>query len=182
MTLLLLTRLLLPTFVMLADPASSTVVYTTLSPEVESSEVKDALSPLSMYYLMHRLTCGACCLCSCTQLDYASYLDKLKVDLHIGEEGYPQKIMLTGDQQTYKLTKDLQNQYPLKYKWFCAVPGDSHLLKLTAELLKRIIWDGGFKQMCIECGHKKGITQWADIHIMLSSLHEVLLRICTIKI
>ena len=29
-------------------------------------------------------------------------------DLHIGEEGYPQKIMLTGDQQTYKLTKDLQ--------------------------------------------------------------------------
>ena len=31
--------------------------------------------------------------------------------------------------------------------------------------------------MCNECGRKKDITQWADIHIMLSSLHEVLYMI-----
>ena len=47
--------------------------------------------------------------------DAGSYLDKLKADLHISEEGYPQKIMPTGDQQTYKLTKDLQKIFPLKY-------------------------------------------------------------------
>ena len=81
------------------------------------------------------------------------YLDKFKGDLHIGESGYPKKVLLTGDQQTYKLTKDLQANFPLKYNWFYAVPGDWHLLKLTAEL---IIWDGGFKEMCVACGHKKG--------------------------
>ena len=114
-------------------------------------------------------------------IDVGKYLDKLKTDLHIGENGYPQKILLTGDQQTYKLTKDLQANFPLKYNWFYAVPGDWHLLKLTAELIKSIIWDGGFKEMCVECGHKKELNQWQDIHIMLSALHEVLLRKCTIK-
>ena len=113
--------------------------------------------------------------------DVATYLDKLKVDLHIGEEGYPNKVILTGDQQTFKLTKDLQIKYPSRYNWFYAAPGDWHLLKLTGELIKGILWDGGFKQMCVECGYKKDITQWVDIYLMLSSLHEVLLRISTSK-
>ena len=106
-------------------------------------------------------------------------MDKLKKDLHIGKEGFPQKVLLTGDQQTYKLVKDLQTKFPLKYKWYYAAPGDWHLLKLTAELIKSIMWDGGFKEMCIECGHKKDLTQWQDIHLMLSALHKVLLRKCT---
>ena len=91
------------------------------------------------------------------------------------------KILLTGDQQTYKLTKDLQANFPLKYNWFYAVPGDWHLLKLMAELIKSIIWDGGFKEMCVACGHKKEVNQWQDIHIMFSALHDVLLRNCTTK-
>ena len=32
-----------------------------------------------------------------------------------------------------------------------------------------------------KCGHKKDLNQWQDIHIMLSALHEVLLRTCTTK-
>ena len=74
-------------------------------------------------------------------IDVGNYLDKLKLDLHIGEEGHPQKVLLTGDQQTYKLTKDLQKKYPMKYKWFYAVPGYWHLLKLTAELIIILILD-----------------------------------------
>ena len=35
--------------------------------------------------------------------------------------------------------------------------------------------------MCVECGHKKDLNQWQDIHIMLSALHEVPLRTCTTK-
>ena len=35
--------------------------------------------------------------------------------------------------------------------------------------------DGGFKEMCTECGHHKDLTQWY-IH---RALHEVLLRKCT---
>ena len=34
--------------------------------------------------------------------DVGKYLDKLKGDLHICESGYPKKVLLTGDQQTYK--------------------------------------------------------------------------------
>ena len=71
--------------------------------------------------------------------DVGNYLDKLKKDLHIGKEGFPQKVLLTGDQQTYKLVKDLQTKFPLKYNWYYAAPGDWHLLKLTAELIKSII-------------------------------------------
>ena len=32
--------------------------------------------------------------------------------------------------------------------------------------------------MCIECGYKKDFTQWVEIHLMLSSLHDVLLQTC----
>ena len=88
-------------------------------------------------------------------MDVGKYLDKLKGDLHIGEDGYPQKFLLTGDQQTYKLTKDLQANFPLKYNWFYPVSGDWHLLKLTSELIKSIIWDGGFKEMCLNVAIKK---------------------------
>ena len=73
--------------------------------------------------------------------DVGNYLDTLKSDLSIGK-GFPKKVLLTGDQQTYKLFKDLQNQYPVNYNWFYAMPGDWHLMKLTAELIKSIIWDG----------------------------------------
>ena len=43
----------------------------------------------------------------------------------------------------------------MKYKWFYAISRDWHLLKLTAKLIKSIIWDGGFKEMRTKCGHKK---------------------------
>ena len=55
------------------------------------------------------------------------------------------------------------------------MPGDWHLLKLTAEL-KSIIWGGGFKETCIECDHKKEVNQWQDIHAMLTASDEVLLH------
>ena len=43
---------------------------------------------------------------------------------------------------------------------------------MLAELIKGIIWDGGFKEMCMECGYKKDVNQWQDIQC---ALHEVLL-------
>ena len=108
---------------------------------------------------------------SASMTDVGKYLDKLKGDLHIGESGYPKEVLLTGDQQTYKLTKDLQANFPLKYNWFYAVPGDWHLLKLTAELIKSIIWDGGFKEMCVACGHKKEVNQINGRIFILCSVH-----------
>ena len=107
-------------------------------------------------------------------LEVGAYLDKLKADLCIGMDGHPDKILLTGDQQTYKIMKDLQKQQTEKYKWFYSYPGDWHLMKLMAELFKLILWDGGLKEMCNCCG-QEDITQWQDIHNLLAALHEVLL-------
>ena len=51
-------------------------------------------------------------------VDIESYLMKLKRDLRIGKEGYPNQVTIAGDQQTYALMKDLQRQHPQHYSWF----------------------------------------------------------------
>lgn len=38
------------------------------------------------------------------------------------------------------------------------------------------MWDGGLKQFCNACGIKVELTQWQDIHIILLSTYEALLR------
>ena len=108
--------------------------------------------------------------------DIEAYLIKLKKELHIGEEGYPSKVIIAGDQQTYALMKDLQRKYPDHYLWMVVLHGDWHMLQLTAEVLRDILWDGGLKQLSHECGHKKLPTQWQEIHMLLLALHETLLR------
>ena len=109
-------------------------------------------------------------------VDIEAYLIKLKKDLHIGEEGYPSQVILAGDQQTYALMKDIQKKYPNHYSWMAVLHGDWHMLQLTAEILRDVLWDGGLKQLSNECGHKKIPTQWQEIHMLLLALHEVLLR------
>lgn len=108
--------------------------------------------------------------------DIEAYLMKLKRDLHIGEEGYPKVVTLAGDQQTYALMKDIQRKYPDHYSWFVVLHGDWHMLQLTAEILRDILWDGGLKQLSHDCGHKKLPTQWQEVHMLLLALHETLFR------
>lgn len=38
-------------------------------------------------------------------VDVESYLSKVKRDLHIGQPGYPDRIVIAGDQQTFALMK-----------------------------------------------------------------------------
>ena len=71
-------------------------------------------------------------------VDIEAYLVKLKHDLHIGKEGYPNQVTIAGDQQTNALMKDLQRQHPLHYSWFVVLHGDWHLLKLTSEIIKTL--------------------------------------------
>lgn len=108
--------------------------------------------------------------------DVEEYLYDVKRDLHIGEPGYPEKITMAGDQQTYAIMKQLQKQHPDHYKWMIVLHGDWHTLQLLAEMLRDILWDGGFKQMCHECGYKKIPTQWQEIHMLLMALHQALLH------
>lgn len=49
-------------------------------------------------------------------------------------------------------------------------------MKLLAEIIRDLFWDGGLKQMCSKCGIEGELNQWQDIHIMLLSVYESLLE------
>ena len=107
--------------------------------------------------------------------DVGKILSKLKEDLCIGKDGYPSHVIL-GDQQTYAHMKSLKNKYSDHYEWMYPVPGDWHIMKTSADVLKHILADGGFKVFAKQCGHKGDVTQWQDIHNILVVCHESLSR------
>lgn len=72
--------------------------------------------------------------------------------------------------------KELKRKYSDHYSWMIVLHGDWHMLQLTAEILRDILWDGGLKQLSHNCGHKKLPTQWQEVHMLLVSLYETLLR------
>ena len=74
--------------------------------------------------------------------DVSSYLLELRRDLHIGEGDYPKYILVGGDQQTYAIMK---NKYPDQYDWLYPIPGDWHIMKTAADVIKNVLYDGGFK-------------------------------------
>ena len=45
----------------------------------------------------------------------------------------------------YVLVKNLKSKYADSYNWLYPVPGDWHIMKTTAEVIKLIIQDGGFR-------------------------------------
>ena len=108
--------------------------------------------------------------------DVGSYLFELRRDLHIGEAGYPKYVLMGGDQQTYAIMKNLKSKYPDQYDWLYPVPGDWHIMKTAAEVIKYVLNDGGFKVFASKCGHKGDICQWQDIHNVLVATYEALLQ------
>ena len=95
----------------------------------------------------------------------------------IGVDGYPKYVIIGGDQQTYSIMKNLKIKYSDHYEWMYPVPGDWHVMKTAAEVIKNVLYDGGFKQFSAKCGHKGEITQWQDIHNVLTACHAALLRL-----
>ena len=108
--------------------------------------------------------------------DIHNYLLNTKLALHIGEPGYPTKIIVTGDQQTFSLVKKLKHSHPDLFDWIQPYPGDWHLMKLAAETLRNVIKDGGLGDLARECGYKKDLHQWKDIHRLILALYESLLH------
>lgn len=84
---------------------------------------------------------------------------KVKRDLH--------DILLAGDQQTYALVKDLQRRYPDRYTRMVVLHGDWQTPQLLAE---DIIWDGGFKQICYECGYKNAQSMARNTYVTIGTL------------
>ena len=56
------------------------------------------------------------------------------------------------------------------------VCGDWHIMKTSAEVLKHILSDGGFKVFAKQCGHRGDVTQWKDIHNIIVACFEALTR------
>ncbi len=113
---------------------------------------------------------------SSTESDIHKYLLSVKEDLKIGQAGYPTNVVIAGDQQTFALMKNLRIKYPQIFDWIYIMHGDWHLLKLTSELLRDLLWDGGLKEFCHRCGYKKELYQWQEIHLMLAATYETLLH------
>ena len=113
---------------------------------------------------------------SATSSDVARYLLKLKEELNIGNSGYPSKVVIGGDQQTFQIMKDLQETCPRTFDWMYVVHGDWHLMKLASEVLKDQLWDGSLKEMGYTCGYKSDLKGWQEIHLMLVAVYEALLR------
>ena len=57
--------------------------------------------------------------------DIASYLHDMKTELKIGQDGYPSKVILGGDQQTYSLLKNLIKKYPDTFNYIIPMIGDA---------------------------------------------------------
>ena len=108
--------------------------------------------------------------------DIHDYLLKTKATLHIGEPGFPSKILVSGDQQTFSIVKKLIAEHPDLFDWIQPYPGDWHLLKLAAETLRDLLKDGGFSDLARDCGLNKEVNQWKDINTLLIALDESLLH------
>ena len=82
---------------------------------------------------------------------------------------------------SYSILMNLKEQKRDIYEWLCPVPGDWHMLKLTAEVLHDAMWDGGLKEFAVKCGYKANnvITQWQDITLLLLATYEALMRKAT---
>ena len=106
--------------------------------------------------------------------DVSKFLTNLKSDLKIGEPDYPEKCIVCGDQQTYVIVQNLIRKYPDDFCWILPIPGHWHLLKLAAETIRDLLWDGGLHDLAKECGHHKDLVQWKDVHRMLLGVHEAL--------
>ena len=49
-------------------------------------------------------------------------------------------------------------------------------MKLTSEVLRDLLWDGGLKEFAYECRYKKQPTRWQEINILLIATYIALLR------
>ena len=77
--------------------------------------------------------------------------------------------------------KNLKSKYTEHNQWMYPVPGDWHIMKTSAEVIKYILMDGGFKMFAKQCGHKGDVTQLQDIHNILLACHESLTRAAVLE-
>ena len=80
-----------------------------------------------------------------------------------------------GDQQLYAIMKNLKRKDLDIFEWLSPVPGDWHFIKTVSEVLKSVLWDGGFHDIAANCGTKE-VLKWKDIHRILIALLEVLMN------
>ena len=78
--------------------------------------------------------------------------------MKIGTEGNPHQCVVCGNQQTYSMIIiNLKTKFPETFSWVLATPGGWHLVKLAAETIRDMLWDGFFlHDLAKLCGHLNG--------------------------
>ena len=54
--------------------------------------------------------------------------------------------------------RNLKSKYRDQYDWVYPLPGDWHIMKTAAEVIKYVLNDCGFKVLAAKCGHKGDIS------------------------
>ena len=91
--------------------------------------------------------------------DVASYLIELKKYISIGQEGSSCYVAVGEDQRLYANMMNLKRKNLDTFEWHFPVTGDWLFIKTVSEVLKSVLWDGGFHDIAANCGMKKEVSK-----------------------
>ncbi|CAH1232408.1 Hypp454 [Branchiostoma lanceolatum] len=101
--------------------------------------------------------------------------------------GIPEKrqsLILVGDGKTYDLLWKVKKKYPSEFSWAHLYMGDWHVLKNTQEVIMKIFWDSGLKEMAQEthgngmCATSIGLCKnFRGTHIFLMNVWEAMFQL-----
>ena len=63
-------------------------------------------------------------------------------------------------------------KYQESFCWIIPMIGDWHLIKLAAETIRDMLWEGGLRSIAQACGYRKEIHQWKDLHNIFCAFTE----------
>ena len=63
-------------------------------------------------------------------------------------------VLLEGDQATYQGLQSIKAEYGIDLKWMVPFPGDWHILKNFHEVLIKIYYHAGLRELAIASGYQ----------------------------
>ena len=92
--------------------------------------------------------------------------------------GKKKHILLEGDQATYERLQGIKREYVNDFCWMTPFPGDWHILKNFQEVLLKIYYDGGLRDLAMASGYQPNSvnTNFTRTHNFLLEAWEAMYR------
>jgi hypothetical protein len=92
--------------------------------------------------------------------------------------GKKKHILIEGDQATFERLQSIKKEYGQDLSWMSPFPGDWHILKNFQEVLLKIYFDGGLRDLCCASGYLPNSvgTNFKRTHNFLLEVWETLYR------